>query len=121
MNRVACPLSLLAATGLGLVVFSAPALAQGKAKPRAEPAPRNGAIVVTNRRDSTLLELIATPQKGGGPIVIARDVGAGAKAVGKLPKNAGCVFSLAGTFDDQSSTDAANVNLCKDGRINLLE
>ena len=88
---------------------------------RGEAVPRNGAIAVTNRRDANLLELTATPQNGGAPIVIARDVAAGARATGKLPPKSGCVFSLSGTFDDESSMEAANMNLCKDGRINLVE
>ena len=90
-------------------------------QPRAEAVPRNGAIVVTNRRDANLLELTATPEKGGAPVVIARDVAAGGKASGKLPPKAGCVFSLSGSFDDESSMEAANMNLCKDGRINLVD
>jgi hypothetical protein len=88
---------------------------------RAEAGPRNGALVVDNRREATLLELTATPAKGGAAVVIARDVPAGSKASGKLPPKAGCVFNLSGSFDDESSMDAANMNLCKDGRINLVE
>ncbi len=88
---------------------------------RGEPALRGGAIVVTNRRGANLLELTATPTNGGESVVIARDVAPGARATGKLPAKVGCVFSLSGTFDDESSMQAANMNLCKDGRINLVE
>lgn len=98
----------------------APAPAKGK-KARAEAVPRNGALVVTNQRSVNLLELTATPQNGGAAVVISRDLAAGARANGKLPPKAGCVFSLSGTFDDETTMDAANMNLCKDGRINLVE
>ena len=90
-------------------------------KPKGEVIPRNGAIVVTNRRGANLVELTAMPEKGGNPVVLARDLAAGGKASSKLPAKAGCVFSLSGTFDDDSSMDAANLNLCKDGRVNLVE
>jgi hypothetical protein len=92
-----------------------------KRAPRGEAVPRNGAIVVTNRRDANLVELTATPQDGRPAITIARDVPAGGRASGKLPPKAGCVFSLSGTFDDESTMEATNLNLCKDGRINLVE
>ena len=90
-------------------------------KPKGEAIPRNGAIIVTNRRDATLVELTATPEKGGNPVVLARDLAAGGKANAKLPAKAGCVFSLSGTFEDESSMDAASINLCRDGRVNLVE
>ena len=110
----------LAAIAAAALCGASPSFAKAK-KPKAEPATRGGAILVSNQRDSTLLELTATPQNGGAEITIARDVAAGARAAGKLPAKAGCVFNLSGRFEDESSMEAANLNLCKDGRINLVE
>ncbi len=98
-----------------------PRKAAAKKKPKGEAIPRNGALVITNRRSAGLVELSATPEKGGDPIVLAHDLAAGAKSNTKLPAKSGCVFSLSGTFDDESTLEAANLNLCKDGRVNLVE
>ncbi len=111
-------------SGLVIVAMCSAATSASLAKPkkaRAETAPRNGAILVINSRSANLLELTATPEKGGAEITIARDVVAGGRAAGKLPAKAGCVFSLSGRFDDESTLEAAGQNLCKDGRINLVD
>ena len=92
------------------------------AKPAAKAAGK-GSVLVDNRRDTTLVELTLMPKgKGAGaPLVIARDVASGGKVNAKLPAKAGCVFDVSGSFDDESVLEVASVNLCKDGRLTLVE
>jgi hypothetical protein len=101
---------------------AAPKPAKVAAKPK-KPAIPAGKIAIDNRRDAVLVELTLTPAggKGGAPIVVAHDLAAGQKLLVPLPKKAGCVFTMSGTFDDESTLDVPAQNLCKDGAVNLVE
>jgi hypothetical protein len=99
-----------------------PKPAKVAAKPK-KPAIPAGKIAIDNRRDAVLVELSLTPSggKSTAPIVVAHDLPAGQKIIVPLPKKAGCVFSVSGSFDDESTVDVPPQNLCKDGAINLVE
>ncbi len=93
------------------------------AKPGAKVVVPKGKIQIDNKRLVTLSELTITPAGAapGAPIVVARDLGSGQKILATLPKKAGCVFTLSGSFDDESSLEVPAQNLCKDPTINLVE
>ena len=96
------------------------AYAQQATPAKAKPAAAD--VLVDNRREATLLELtIKSKAKGAEEIVLARDLGPGAKQTAKLPAKAGCVFDVSGAFDDESVLEVAGVNLCKDKRMTLVE
>ena len=79
-------------------------------------------VLVDNRREATLLELsLKGKAKDSEEVVVAKDLGPGAKLTAKLPAKAGCVFDVSGFFDDESVLEVAGVNLCKDKRITLVE
>ena len=102
------------------VAASAQQAAPAKAKPAAKAATAD--VLVDNRREATLLELtLKSKAKGAEEIVLAKDLGPGTKLSAKLPAKAGCVFDVAGSFDDESVLAVAGVNLCKDKRLTLVE
>jgi hypothetical protein len=130
-RRMRCArFSLVAAlcAGLAAAVMAAPAVAQdasapaAPAKPKRKPAPKVLQVQVLNQRDATLVELTVLGRtKNAQSHVIASGIGPGGKMVGKLPANLGCVFSVSGSFDDESTVEVPAVNLCKDPRITLVE
>jgi hypothetical protein len=111
--------AITAAVLSGCVAASAQQAAPAKAKPAAAKAVA-GDVLVDNRREATLLEL-SLKAKGADEVVVAKDLGPGAKLTAKLPAKAGCVFDVSGFFDDESVLEVAGVNLCKDKRLTLVE
>ena len=112
--------ALTAAVLSSCVAASAQQAAPAKAKPAAKPATAD--VLVDNRREATLLELtLKGKAKGAEDIVLAKDLAPGTKLTAKLPAKAGCVFDVAGSFDDESMLEVAGVNLCKDKRLTLVE
>ncbi len=100
------------------------AYAQQATPAKAKPAAKSAAadVLVDNRREATLLELtIKSKAKGAEDIVLATDLGPGAKLNAKFPAKSGCVFDVSGSFDDESVLEVAGVNLCKDKRMTLVE
>ena len=110
--------AITAAVLSGCVAASAQQAAPAKAKPAAKAVAAD--VLVDNRREATLLEL-SLKAKGAEEVVVAKDLGPGAKLTAKLPAKAGCVFDVSGFFDDESVLEVAGVNLCKDKRLTLVE
>gem|GEM_PF-4360115 len=99
----------------------APDPAAPVAKPK-KPAPKILNVLVINQRDATLVDLsILGRVKNARTVLIASGVGPGGKKAAKVPANQSCLFSVSGSFDDESTVDVPTVNLCKDPRITLVE
>jgi len=112
--------AITAAVLSSCVAASAQQAVPAKAKPAAKAATAD--VLVDNRREATLLELtLKSRAKGAEDIVLAKDLGPGTKLTAKMPAKAGCVFDVAGSFDDESVLEVAGVNLCKDKRLTLVE
>jgi hypothetical protein len=95
-----------------------------KRKPRKPVAPKEASRVnVVNQRDATLVELSIVSQaaRNAAPQVVAHDLASGKKVTAALAKRGGCVYSVSGTFDDQSTVEISAVDLCKDNNLNLVE
>jgi hypothetical protein len=99
---------------------AAPAPRKPQARKR-KPAPKVLQVHVLNRRDATLVELAIVGPKDSQPTVIASGVGPGGQMTGRIPRTRGCVFTISGSFDDESTVEVASVDLCKDPRITLVE
>ncbi len=113
--------AITAAVLSSCVAASAQQAAPAKAKPAAK-AVAAADVLVDNRREATLLELtLKSKAKGAEDVVIAKDLGPGTKLTAKMPAKSGCVFDVAGFFDDESVLEVAGVNLCKDKRLTLVE
>ncbi len=91
-------------------------------KPKGPPKAGPGQVLVTNERAVGLRQLTMTsikdPTKSA---IVAKRLAPGAKAIGKLPAKSGCDFSISGEFDDGTSLDISNVEVCKDRALNLVE
>jgi hypothetical protein len=101
---------------------AAPAAAAPAADEKAKPKPKPTiTVIVTNSRKTGLAELDATPQGASESKKILTKLAAGKKATIRLPKGKSCVYDLHGSYDDGTSADMSAVDLCKDGKINLVE
>jgi hypothetical protein len=123
-------ITLLGAS-LAAAVIAVPAIAQDADAPAA-PAPKRAKrkpvaakvinVQVLNQRDTTLVELTVLGNgRNAQAITIASQIGPGGKMTTKVPANQGCVFAVNGSFDDESTVEVPQVNLCKDPRITLVE
>jgi hypothetical protein len=109
----------LALLGSVLLFASTGAEAAPKAKPKAKPAPQ---LTIDNQRGVMLVQLTVTAKgdKKAAPVVIARELEAGAKINVPFPAG-GCVFALKGAFDDESGLEFDAVDLCKDHTLTLVD
>ncbi|HLW91873.1 MAG TPA: hypothetical protein VKS78_11300 [Roseiarcus sp.] len=78
-------------------------------------------VVVTNNRSVGLVELDAAPAGGPETKKIVTKLAPGKKATVRLPKSKGCLYDLHGVYDDGTTTDISSTDLCKDGRVNLID
>ena len=95
-----------------------------KKKPRRPVAPKEATHVnVINKRDATLVELSVVSQtaKNAAPQIVAHDLASGKRVTTALAKRGGCIYSVNGTFDDQSTVEISALDLCKDNNLNLVE
>ena len=121
----------LLSAGLAVALVALPAMAQDAAPDAApvaapvkkkKPAPKALQVQVLNQRDATLVEVAVIGRvKNARTLVLASDLAPGGRKAIKIPANQGCLFSVTGSFDDESTIDVPVVNLCKDPRITLVE
>ena len=108
-------------------ILAAAVLAAGVADGFAQRASRNalgspGRITIENQRDAPLIELKITGKQGKAvERVIATNLAPGKKITVTLPAGIGCVFDLAGAFTDESTMEAADMDLCKEKTLRLVE
>jgi hypothetical protein len=132
MRSARLSLVTLLSAGLAAATMTIPAVAQdaapeatapaAPAKKRKPAAPKVLQVQILNQRDVTLVELAVLGRtKGATTTVIASSVSPGGRMIGKIPAKQGCVFSVSGSFDDESTVEVPAVNLCKDPRITLVE
>ncbi|MGO4871645.1 MAG: hypothetical protein ACLPGW_13710 [Roseiarcus sp.] len=97
--------------------------AAAPAKPKAKPkkAAPTVAVVVTNKREVALTELLASPAGSPESKKIVSRLAPGKKVVVHLEHDKACLFDLHGVYADGTTTDADGVELCKDKTINLTE
>ena len=103
---------------------SAPAKKVKKPAPKKKVAARDAAKVnVNNKRSSTLVELTVTSKSAANaqPQIVASGLIAGKRKTSNLTKKGGCLYDVAGSFDDESTIEVAGMDLCKDPNINLVE
>jgi hypothetical protein len=81
-----------------------------------------GRITLENKRPATLTELKIIGKEGAATEkVIATNLAPGKKITVNLPPRIGCMFDIAGTYDDDSTIEVADSNLCKDKILRLVE
>ncbi|HXW20192.1 MAG TPA: hypothetical protein VEK35_06800 [Roseiarcus sp.] len=108
------------ATAPAAPAAATPAADAAAEKPKPKPKPMI-TVVVTNSRKTGLAELDATPDGASESKKILTKLAAGKKATIHLPKGKSCVYDLRASYDDGASADMSAVDLCTDGKINLVE
>ena len=91
-----------------------------KAKPKTDSGP-TVAVTVTNKRKVSVIELDVA--LAGSPAFkpILRNLGAGKQAVVNLSKDENCLFDFYIKYDDGATNTVPSVNVCDDGKLNLVE
>jgi hypothetical protein len=114
----------LAASGVGAQTDVAPPknnASKATAKPNKPQAQSGLALTIVNQRAVDLSELDIA--RAGSPAfkTIVRKLGRGQKAVVKFQNGEDCVFDVHLRYDDGALNDLTNIDLCKDGKINLVD
>ena len=81
-----------------------------------------GRIAIENQRAVNLVEMKVI-SKGDNPSerVIARNLAPGKRVNVTFPPRSGCMFDVAGVFDDDSEMETTERNLCQDKVLRLVE
>lgn len=113
---------------LAIAVFAGVAEAQtsttAKEKMKAKAKTDSGptvAVTVTNKRKVGVVELDVA--LAGSPAFrpILRNLGPGKQAVVNLSKDENCQFDFYIKYDDGATNTVPGVNVCDDGKLNLVE
>lgn len=109
---------LAGAAGLVIAATGLAGLGEAVAQGKTQKAP--AAVTVINKRGAALTELeIGADGKVVGTLAAA--LAAGKTTTVKLKGGTGCVFTIKGSYDDDTTTESENVNLCKDTTIRLTD
>ena len=79
------------------------------------------AVTVTNSRPTGLIELDAAPAGSSAVRKIVENLGPGRRTIVRLPRGVDCAFDLRGIYQDGATATALAVDLCKEGKVNLVE
>lgn len=103
----------------------AAAPARPKAAPKAKkkaPAKNATEAVLTNARSGAAVTGVSITSSGGKSVGgLKKPLEAGKKISIKLPKNAGCTFSINASFSDDAEFDQTDVNLCADKNVRFTD
>jgi outer membrane lipoprotein-sorting protein len=113
-------LAIAVFAGAGAAQTNPPVKEKMKAKAKAESGP-SVAVTVTNKRKSGVIELDVA--LAGSPAFrpILRNLGPGKQAVVNLSKDENCRFDFYIKYDDGATSTVPGVNVCDDGKLNLVE
>jgi hypothetical protein len=99
----------------------APATAPKKLKPKTEGGAPTVMVMVTNSRQTDLVELQATESGSVSWRKVLGPLKAGKQAPAKLPQPFNCRINLHGTFANGQSMDATDVDVCAQKTLNLTD
>ena len=113
-------LAIAGLAGLAEAQTNAPAKDKMKAKAKTDSGP-TVAVTVTNKRKAGVVELDVA--LAGSPAFkpILRNLGPGKQAVINLSKDENCLFDFYIKYDDGATNTVPGVNVCDDGKLNLVE
>jgi hypothetical protein len=95
---------LLAATG----AFAAPT----KTKPVST-------VIITNARDIPATDVAIGAN--GQTVRLTKPLAPKAKTTLRLPKMAGCMVAVAATFEDESTAEFSELDVCQDGTVRFTD
>jgi hypothetical protein len=77
-------------------------------------------VTIVNKRPIGLVELRAAPAGSSATEKIAENLAPGRKTFARLPRG-DCILDLRGVYDDGTTASLSAIDLCRDGRINLVQ
>ena len=77
------------------------------------------AVLVTNSREVAVTDMAI--EAGGQTVRLAKPLAPKAKATLKLPKMSGCIVAVAATFEDESTADLSELDVCKDRNVRFTD
>jgi hypothetical protein len=122
LAALAVALALTGAVGGAAAQTSAPA-ASSKQKAKATKADSASmiAVTVTNKRKAGVAELSFTYAGTAAFRPLLRNLGAGKQGVVMLPRDASCIFDFFIKYDDGETNTVTGVDVCPDGKLNLVD
>jgi hypothetical protein len=102
---------IIAATALLLTATSAMA---APTKPN-----QASAVLITNSREVAVTDIAV--EAGGQTVRLAKPLAPKAKTTLKLPKMSGCIVTVAATFEDESTADLSEFDVCKDKTVRFTD
>ena len=107
----------------GLAAAQTGAAAKEKTNPKAAKADSGPtvAVTVTNKRKAGVVELDVALAGSPSFKPILRNLGAGKQAVITLSRDENCRFDFFIKYDDGATNTVPGVNVCDDGKLNLVE
>jgi hypothetical protein len=87
----------------------------------AAPTKPNPASIVhiTNTRDITVTDI--SVDAGGQTVRLAKPLAPKGKTTLKLPKMSGCIVAVAATFEDESTAELPELDICKDKTVRFTD
>jgi hypothetical protein len=77
------------------------------------------AVVITNAREVPATDIAIGAN--GKTVRLAKPLAPKAKATLKLPKMTGCMVAVAATFEDESTAELPELDVCRDGSLRLTD
>jgi hypothetical protein len=77
------------------------------------------AVLITNAREVTVTDI--SVEAAGQTVRLAKPLAPKAKATLKLPKMSGCIVAVAATFEDESTAELPELDVCKDKTVRFTD
>lgn len=100
-------------TAAGLLLSATAAMA---APTKTNPA---STVVITNAREVAATDI--SVEANGQTVRLAKPLAPKAKATLKLPKMSGCVVAVAAAFEDESTAELPELDVCKDKTVRFTD
>ncbi len=100
-------------TAAGLLLSATAAMA---APTKTNPA---STVVITNAREVAATDI--SVDVDGQTVRLAKPLAPKAKATLKLPKMSGCVVAVAAAFEDESTAELPELDVCKDKTVRFTD
>jgi len=85
----------------------------------AAPTKPASAVLITNAREVAVTDFIV--EAGGQTVRLAKPLAPKGKTTLKLPKMSGCIVAVAATFEDESTADLSELDVCKDKTVRFTD
>ena len=116
--------AVLIAMAVALAAGAAQAQTGSAAKQKMKPKSDSGptvAVTVANKRKATVVELDFALAGSPSFKPIVRNLAPGKQTIINLSRDENCSFDFYIKYDDGQTNTVSSVNVCEDGKLNLVE